>query len=176
MLLQLFPGAGIEVVRLRTDVGHQKRLALRLLAPLVVARGAQVAAVVARTYVVFVGGARRIHISVFLKLDAVALVGTRGVVGGEHPCHPVRQACFGIVAAHVARAVEQWGASHCAGKLLCLVRCGGHCGRLFGLCGSGTLRRDARHKPGTQHNYEDDGSQQGLLFSLSHIINVQNGL
>ena len=98
--------AALLAMALRADVCEEERLALCRLAPFVVGRRAHVAAVVARTVVVVVCGAGLVHLFVFGKVDAAALVWAGCVVGGEVPRHPVGQLGVAVVRRRVGRSVQ----------------------------------------------------------------------
>ena len=103
--LQRVPLVFVQVVVLRTDIGEEKRLSHGLCVPLVVARGAHVAAVVARVEIVVVGGAGA-DVGVLAEHLARALVAAVGVAFRQVPRHPVGAARLAVIRRGVALASQ----------------------------------------------------------------------
>ena len=106
-LLQVVPVVLVQIVVLRTDVGHEESLLLGRTVPLVVACRTHVATIVARLHIVE-GGDRIRYVAVWRKSKILTLTLAVGMVLGEIPADSQRDTQgFGIP--RLVGIALQWG-------------------------------------------------------------------
>ena len=134
---------------LRADIGQQKRLFLRALAPFVVTRRTHVAPVIARSRVVIGGHLGAVGLRVSLKLDAATLERTRCMVGRQVPHHPVGYAVVLVIRydiALTAQRLRRHAGLQYARKQIIELRFRGRWLLLCGFRFDGRCHSDTRHE------------------------------